>query len=81
MNQAAQLKERAIADSPPETPSEDPSGEVPSGGWGGFHDYSHLGPIAQFVADPTVTEIMVMGSHDVYAVSYTHLTLPTNREV
>ena len=30
------------------------------------HDYSELGPIAQLVTNPQVTEIMVMGARDIY---------------
>src|SRR5258706_12171508 len=30
------------------------------------NDYAHLGPIAALVADPRVTEIMVMGARDIY---------------
>jgi pilus assembly protein CpaF len=30
------------------------------------HDYSRLGPIADLMANPRVTEIMVMGAHDIY---------------
>ena len=29
-------------------------------------DYSRLGPIAELMANPRVTEIMVMGAHDIY---------------
>src|SRR5438477_1894757 len=30
-------------------------------------DFSRLGPLAQLLANPQVTEIMVMGAHDIYA--------------
>src|SRR3989442_4019518 len=32
----------------------------------GPNDYSRLGPIAQLMSNPRVTEIMVMGAHDIY---------------
>src|SRR3989442_13327290 len=32
----------------------------------GPNDYSRLGPIAPLMSNPRVTEVMVMGAHDIY---------------
>ena len=41
-----------------------------------------MGPlIAAALEDPDVVEVMLNPDRTLWAVSYTHLTLPTNREV